>query len=70
MLRLKVKEVAEAKGINQAQLSRRADIGYSTIRRIYDDPGYAINFSTLERIAKALGVPALELVEELPDEQE
>ena len=70
MLRLKIKEVAESKGINQGKLSRMADIGYSTIRRVFDDPYYSVNLTTLERIAKALGVPALDLLEEVPDEQE
>lgn len=69
MLRLKIKEIAEAKGINQGQLSRLADVGYSTIRRIFDDPYYSVNFTTLERIAKALGVPATELLEEVPDDK-
>ena len=70
MLRLKIKELAESKGISQGKLSRMADVGYSTIRRIFDDPHYSVSFTTLERIAKALGVPAIELLEEVPDEQE
>ncbi len=70
MLRLKIKEIADAKGINQGKLSRLADVGYSTIRRIFDDPHYSVNFTTLERIAKALDVRALELLEEVPDAQE
>ena len=69
MLRLKIKEIAESKGINQGQLSRLSDVGYSTIRRIFDDPYYSVNFSTLEKIAKALEVPATELLEEVPDNQ-
>ena len=69
MIRLKIKEIAESKGINQGQLSRLADVGYSTIRRIFDDPHYSVNFTTLEKIAKALGVSATELLEEVPDNQ-
>jgi len=69
MIRLKIKDIAESKGINQGKLSRLADVGYSTIRRIFDDPHYSVNFTTLERIAKALGVPAMELLEEVPDDQ-
>ena len=69
MIRLKIKDIAESKGINQGQLSRLADVGYSTIRRIFDDPRYSVNFTTLERIAKALRVPAMELLEEVPDDQ-
>ncbi len=70
MIRQKIKEIAESKGINQGQLSRLSDVGYSTIRRIFDDPYYSINFSTLEKLAKALGVPAIELIEEVPDDEE
>jgi transcriptional regulator with XRE-family HTH domain len=69
MIRQRIKEVAESQGINQGQLSRRSDVGYSTIRRIFDDPYYSINFSTLEKIAKALGIPATELIEEVPDDE-
>ena len=69
MIRLKIKEIAESKGINQGQLSRLADVGYSTIRRIFDDPYYSVNFTTLERIAKALNVSATELLEEVPGER-
>ena len=70
MLRQKIKEVAESQGINQGKLSRLADVGYSTIRRIFDDPYYSINLSTLDKIAKALDVPATELIEEVPDNQQ
>lgn len=65
MLRLKVKELAEERGLSQSKLSRMADVGYSTVRRIFDDPFYPLNFATLERLAKALGVPALSLIEEV-----
>ena len=67
MIRLKIKEIAESKGINQGQLSRLSNVGYTTIRRIFDDPYYSVNMSTLERIAKALEVPATDLIEEVPD---
>jgi len=59
--------MAESKGISQGKLSRMADVGYSTIRRIFDDPYYSVNFATLERIAKALEVSATDLIEEVPD---
>ncbi len=68
MIKQRIKEVAEAKGISQGKLSRMADVGYSTIRRIFDDPYYSVNFSTLERIAKALEVPATDLIEEVSDD--
>ena len=70
MIRLKIKEIAESQGINQGKLSRLADVGYSTIRRVFDDPFYSLNFTTLERIAKALNVPATDLLEEVPGDRE
>ncbi|GER88897.1 hypothetical protein KDW_30590 [Dictyobacter vulcani] len=64
MLRLKVKEIAEGKNISQSKLSRLADIGYSTVRRIFDDPYCSVSIDTLNKIAQALDVPALSLLEE------
>jgi len=67
MIKQRIREMAESKGISQGKLSRMADVGYSTIRRIFDDPYYSVNFATLERIAKALEVSATDLIEEVPD---
>ena len=69
MIRNKIKETAEAQGLNQTDLSRLANVGYTTIRRAFDEPEYTPNFPTLERIAKALNVSPLELVEEIPDKE-
>ncbi|HZO71906.1 MAG TPA: helix-turn-helix transcriptional regulator [Ktedonobacteraceae bacterium] len=67
MVRLKIQEVAEAKGISMSKLHRSADITYRTIRQIYSNPYRDINLSTLEKLAKALGVSICDLIEELPD---
>jgi transcriptional regulator with XRE-family HTH domain len=72
-LRLRVREVAEAKGITLSHLQRRADIGMSTARRMWfgtgdgiagGDPLQYVNLQVLERIARVLEVPAAELIEE------
>ena len=68
MIKQKIKEIAEAKHINQAKLMRLSEAGYTTIRHIFDDPAYVPNFPVLERIAKALDVPIMELLEEVPGE--
>ena len=68
MLRLKVREIAESKNINQAQLSRSADVPINTIRRIWRNPYYEVRLATLNKIAVALGVPATELFGDIPDE--
>ncbi len=64
MLRLRVREVAQAKGISMSKLSRLADVNYKTIQTIWRDPYHGLNTTTLERIAKALGVPTAELIED------
>jgi DNA-binding Xre family transcriptional regulator len=63
MYRLKVREVAVSKGFNQSSLSRASDISFATIRRIWRDPHYDISMSTLAKIAKALQVDIIELIE-------
>ena len=64
MLRLRIREVAQAKGISMSKLSRLADVNYKTIQTIWRDPYRGLNTTTLERIAKALGVPTAELIED------
>ncbi len=68
-LRLRVKELAESKGFNISTLSRKADVGLNTIRRLWRDPYRSVDFYVLERIAKALEVPATELIEDVPDKE-
>lgn len=68
MVRLKIREIAEAKKINMSKLSRMADVNYNTIRAIWDNEMKDITVSTLEKIARALKVDVSELIEVLPDE--
>lgn len=68
MVRLRIKEIAEQKGFNQSSLSRAADISFNTVKRIYRDPYKEVTITTLERIAKALGVSIADLIEEIPDQ--
>ena len=68
MIRLKVKEIAEQKGFNISSLSRKADVGFSTVKRIFRDPYKEVTTTTLEKLARALGVPTADLIEDVPDE--
>lgn len=68
MLRLKIREVAEAKGHNMSSLSRSANLAFTTVKRIWYDPYAGVNTQTLERIAAALGVSVSDLFDEIPDE--
>ena len=67
-VRLKVKEIAEQKGLNISTLSRKSDAGLSTVRRLWHDPHRHVDLFVLERIAKALEVPVTALIEDVPDE--
>jgi len=41
---------------------------YNTVKRMYKNPYHVITTETLGKLAKALGVPPGELIEEVPDE--
>ncbi len=64
MIRLKVKEIAKAKGFSMGKLQRDADLSYRTIQLIYRDPYREVTTTTLSKIARALGVPPGDLIEE------
>jgi len=67
MIRVKIREVAEAQGYNMSSLSRKADVSFTTIKRFWRDPYRRIDTELLERVARALGVSIHELLEEVPD---
>lgn len=67
MLRLKVKEIAEAQGYNQSTLARKADIDFKTVKRLFRDPYRDVVISTLYKISRVLQVTMDELIEEVPD---
>ena len=67
MIRLKVKEIAEQKGMSQGSLSRLANIDIRTLRKMYRNPtGVVVNTETLDRLAMALKVDVSELLESVP----
>jgi len=68
LFRLKVKEVAKAKGISQRQLFIRSGVDIKTIQRIYRNPHTVITVETLAKLADVLGVDVSELIESEPGE--
>jgi DNA-binding Xre family transcriptional regulator len=60
-IQLKVKEVAEAKQITRAKLSRLADVSPGTLEKIWKQPYHAVYLHTLVSIAQALDVPITDL---------
>jgi DNA-binding Xre family transcriptional regulator len=66
-IRLRVKEVAEAKGVSMTKLHIKSEVSYNTIRRIFREPYVEITTTTLARLAEALGVSSHDLIEDAPD---
>lgn len=59
----RIKETAQAQGLDAAKLSRRADVSYKTVWLIWNDPTRSIRPAILAKIAQALGVEPGELIE-------
>ncbi len=68
MRRLRVREVAESKGVTMTKLSRQAELNYKTVYAVWHNPQHDVSLSTLDRIAKVLGVPVTDLLEDVPNE--
>jgi len=66
VFRLKVKEVAQAKGISQRQLFLRSKVDITTIRKVFHNPYTVITVETLDRLAMVLEVDVSELIESVP----
>jgi transcriptional regulator with XRE-family HTH domain len=60
---LKVKDVAQQKGVSQRQLSLRSGVDINTVRRIFQHPTTIVTTETLGKLAQVLGVDVSELIE-------
>ncbi len=65
--KLRVKEVAQQKGVSLTKLSQRSEVAYNTVRRVWRDPYTDVTLSTLQRLADVLGVDVRELMESVPE---
>lgn len=70
MIRLRLKEVLGELQISQAKVSRMTDVSMNTIQAIVHNPYHDVALSTLERLAKGLGVDVNKLYEVVPDSKE
>jgi DNA-binding Xre family transcriptional regulator len=66
MARTKIREIAESKNFNASSLSRRADLAYGTVHQLWNDPSRDVSLRTLEKLATALGVTVVDLIEDEP----
>ncbi len=62
-VKLRIKEVAEAKGFTQTKLSRQAELQYPTVHGLWTNPYRDASINTLAKIARALRVDIRELYE-------
>ena len=68
MYRLRIRELAEARGLDQSKLSRRADISLRTIHKLWSDKeDVEAELSTLRKIARVLDVKLTDLIQDLND---
>ena len=67
MIRLKIKEVAQQKGFSMSRLSRESNMAYKTIQTIWRDPAHEVTTTTLNKLARTLGVNPSDLIEYIPD---
>ena len=66
-LRLKIRELAEAQGLDRAKLARRADVTYQTVHNVWNNPYADVSITTLEKLAQALNYDVSELYERVDD---
>ncbi len=63
MIRLKIKEVAQQKGYSMSRLSRESNMAYKAIQTIWRYPYHEVTTTTLNKLARTLGVDPSELIE-------
>jgi len=69
VIRLRVKEVADEKGIILTKLFQRSEVSYNVIQGIFTNTYRVVTTETLNRLAEALGVPTTALIEDVSAEQ-
>jgi len=64
-IRLRIKELAEEKKMSQSRLQREAGVTMPQLRRYWSNNTESVTLDALARIARALGVGPLALMEEV-----
>lgn len=62
MIRLRIRELAEARDMSKSLLQRKSGVTMPTMRAYWDNTVQSVHLVSLERIAEALGVSPLELL--------
>ena len=69
MVRLRVREIAEAQDLNMNRLALKSGISYSTIVDLWYDRTRRLDKETLSKLCQALGVTPGDLLVWEPEEQ-
>jgi len=67
LYKLRIKEIAQERGLNMTQLSMEVKVDFKTIKTLFRNPHHDIRFYTLVRIAEGLNIDLCELFEKEPD---
>jgi len=70
MLKLRVGSVAIEKGWSKSGLQRASGVTVNTLKKYWNNEVESVHLPSLEKIARALKVPAGSLLDEVPDEVE
>lgn len=68
MIRLRIREIARSKGLNQSQLQIKAGVTPPLLNRYWNNHTQSIALVPLEKIAQALEVDPKDLLEIVDDE--
>jgi hypothetical protein len=66
--RLKVREIAEKKGVSRTGLHHSSEVAYGKIRVLFQNPYTDLRLTTISRLAHGLGVTTAELIEDVTEE--
>lgn len=62
MVRLRIKDMAKAQGLNQKQLQQKASVSVMQLNRYWNNHASRVDLETLGKIARALGVQPGDLI--------
>jgi DNA-binding Xre family transcriptional regulator len=67
MIRLRVKELAEAQNLTISELSRRSGVDIKTVRAVWRNPDRVITTTILNRLANGLDMHPCDVLDYTPD---
>lgn len=66
--RLKIKEIAQSKGIGLTKLHNRSEVAYNIVREVWRNPYTGVTLLTVSRLAYALDVRTVDVIEDVEDD--